>query len=119
MEFFLIAQDPASRSHLKRAKKFLASLLYPRKGADTIIGGAPPDVLLVWPNELAITCKMTSCNFQNKLFSMKDGSAEHVIASCVFEEHRDKRWTLEDERRYGGTRTPQKRLTPVNSREDG
>jgi hypothetical protein len=87
-------------------KRFIISLGYPRSTADSIATGAPPRVLLIWPQHLSIQCVVNgNVSFKTTAFSI-DGRALRWSASVPFEEIRDFRLTSEDARRLGHRRPP-------------
>lgn len=52
-----------------RSRLFLMSLCYPRRGAASVLDGAPPRVLFSWPNLLSLTCVIDELDFTHKRFS--------------------------------------------------
>jgi hypothetical protein len=59
------------------ARRFLQSLLYPSAGGQGVAGGAPPDVRLLWPTLLALTCKLKTVKFKHSRFNSR-------LQSCLF-----------------------------------
>lgn len=101
MEFFYIARTPEARELGQQSKNFLYSLCYPSRGAGSITAGQPPRALVVWPNVLSLTTKITQLNINNQRFNRRTGAVVQFTASCQFEEMRDVRWTSEDARELG------------------
>ena len=104
MQFFFYSADQAAHAKGQDAKKFLHALCYPVSGADSIVGGAPPRALVVWPNVLSLTTKLTMLVTNNQRFNIK-GELVQFTANVTFEEMRDVRWTSEDARILGLRRT--------------
>ena len=86
------------------ARKFLLSLCYPMRGAQTIVGGAPPRVKFIWPNLADLACIITKVSFHHSFFGI-DGTPYHFGAKVSIEEIRDMRLTSEDVIRYGTQRS--------------
>jgi hypothetical protein len=55
-------------------RNFLLSLCYPRRGAADVVGGAPPRVLLVWPQMVSLTCRIMSVEGTHSFFGSSGGS---------------------------------------------
>ena len=49
---------------IHRARRFLQSLCYPRRGAEDVVGGGPPRALFVWPGVISLTCVLTALSFK-------------------------------------------------------
>lgn len=104
MQLFFLSRDIRTHAGGQEVKRFLYSLCYPVRGAGSVIGGAPPRVLVVWPNTLSLTCKITSLEINNQRFN-RASEVVQFTANCNFEEMRDIRWTSEDARQLGVRRT--------------
>lgn len=107
MQFFFLSRDPETHKLGLSSKNFLYSLCYPVKTAESIVSGAPPRVLVVWPNTLSLTCKITQLEINNQRFNIH-GEVTQFTANCTFEEIRELRWTSEDARALGVRRTAEK-----------
>ena len=76
MSMFFLARGIGTATVCDDAKSWMESLCYPRRSVTTIKGGAPPDVLLVWPSDLTMTVKLMSVNESNERF-FKVSANEH------------------------------------------
>jgi hypothetical protein len=94
-ELFFRANTEAEMQEIHRWRRFLKSLVVPRGGANTIAGGAPPRVLLVWPRMLSLTCILPTAKFTHEHFNKMMQSRIFRVA-VQFEEIRDVRMTSED-----------------------
>jgi Contractile injection system tube protein len=73
---------------LDAARKFLLAFGYSRRGALSVAGGAPPSVLVMWPNLYTLTCKMTALDGKGTTFA-PDGSLLRWNCKVSLEEFRD------------------------------
>lgn len=90
------AHDPTTDlDQIHRARRFLLSLCYPRRGADTVVSGGPPRALFVWPRIASLTCVITGVALRYNRFN-QDGSPSQFAAKVTLEEIRDVRLTSED-----------------------
>jgi hypothetical protein len=90
------AQDPTSDvDQILRARQFLQSLCYPRRGAADVIGGGPPRALFVWPTFVSLTCVIASLSFKYSRFNLA-GTPVQFTAKVALEEIRDVRLLSED-----------------------
>lgn len=94
-ELFFRAEKESEMVEIHRWRRFLKSLVIPRGGADTIQGGAPPRVLLVWPRMLSLTCVLTTAKFTHEHFNQMMQSRVFRVA-VQFEEIRDVRMASDD-----------------------
>jgi hypothetical protein len=98
---FRAFDDTGNRvNDMKEMKKFLYSLCYSPRSAGSIIGGAPPRVLFIFPNLASLTCKITQLKYKTLLQAL-DGSPTMSEAKITIEEIRDTRLFSEDVREYG------------------
>jgi hypothetical protein len=94
------------------ARRFLKSLCYSsRNSPATIVGGAPPRVLFVWPSStvvgfISLTCVITHLHFHHTLFA-KAGDPSHFGCKVDIEEIRDFRLYSEDVLSMGTARSGQ------------
>jgi len=100
------AQDQAELDRIHTARRFLKSLCVPVGGADDILGGSPPRVLLVWPQMISMTCILRSVQFTHRIFNRQAKSVEYV-AEIQMNEIRDFRITSQEvfednQLRFGG-----------------
>jgi hypothetical protein len=112
-------KNPTSRLadiHYKR--RFLLSLCYPsRNSPATVVGGAPPRVLFVWPSSLAggfvsLTSVIKKLHLSHTFFNRK-GDSVHFSCKVDLEEIRDFRLYSEDVLTMGTARSGQ--LAPGQS----
>jgi hypothetical protein len=105
LELNFEAQDPATTlAEIHYARRFLQSLCYPRRGAETVAGGGPPRVLFIWPNFISLTCVVTALSFKYGRFNL-DGTPIQFTAKVTLEEIRDVRLLSEDVLRDGTQRS--------------
>ncbi len=96
LELNFEAQDPTvSLEENHYARRFLQSLCYPRRGAQDVLGGAPPRALFVWPSVISLTCVVTALSFKYGRFNL-DGTPIQFTAKVSLEEIRDVRLLSED-----------------------
>lgn len=93
LHYRALSVDEMNSIHL--ARRFLKSLCFPRGGSETIAGGAPPRVLLVWPRMLSLTCTMRSVQLTHVLFNRQSRSRQ-FSAAVTLKEVRDFRVTSEE-----------------------
>lgn len=84
------------------ARKFIESLAYPEE--DGTIFAEPPDVLIVWPKNLSMVCKLISFSFVDERFNT-DGAPIQFTAVTQWEESRVSRLTSRTVRDLGGLRS--------------
>ena len=105
LELNFEAQDPAADlDQLLRARRFLQSLCYPRRGAADVVGGGPPRALFVWPTIVSLTCVITSLTFKYSRFNLA-GTPVQFTAKVGLEEIRDVRLLSEDVLANGSQRS--------------
>lgn len=93
------------------ARRFLMSLFYARRDANDIRGGAPPRVLFVWPNFMALQAQIPKLKIKHSRFA-RTGQSTLYVASIGIEEIRDARLLSEDVLLFG-TQRPQTGPQPV------
>lgn len=104
MQVFWLVRDEPTMLQLRKARRFLSSLVYPSGSAQSVVTGGPPDVLVVWPNTQSMVVRITGLTFQNHRFS-HTGEVIQWTATINYEERRTTRWTSEDARRSGALRS--------------
>lgn len=77
------------------ARRFLMSLCYKRRGSTTVVGGAPPRVLFVWPKLISLSAIVTSLTFRHAKFD-PDGPPTQFAVKVGLEEIRDTALFSED-----------------------
>jgi hypothetical protein len=90
----------SSKTDIMDARSFLLALCYSRTGAQTVLGGAPPRALVVWPSFFSLTCAVRSLKIEHMRFNLK-GRPTYYVATLGLEEIRDFRLLSEDVRRDG------------------
>ena len=103
--FFDALAEGATLQILTAAKAFLQHLAYPRRGAQNVVGGAPPRVLLVWPQVLSLTMALTGLAIRHTRFNV-GGAATLMIARVTLEEIRDAKLFSADVLVSGSQRSP-------------
>ena len=76
-------------------KRFLQSLTVPPRGAESIAGGAPPQVLFIWPEIVSLVCIVENVAITHQRFA-HDGSGLAYRARITFSEIRESRVTSEE-----------------------
>ena len=96
LELHFDALDPTTDlAQLLRARRFLLSLCYARRGAQDLLGGMPPRVLFVWPTLVSLTTVITALSFKHSRFNL-EGTPTLLTAKVTLEEIRDVRLVAED-----------------------
>lgn len=90
-------------SGIQQAKNFLQSLCYPRAGAQSVLDGAPPHVLFLWPNFMEVTCVVSEQKWTNSLFC-SDGTPRRFTCSMHLKEVRTTRLSSQQVLRNGNRR---------------
>lgn len=81
--------------------RFLQSLCYPDYDASNVLEGAPPRVLIVWPNVMSLTVIFRSFSIRYTHFALDDGRPIRFTASVKVSEIRDMRLSAADVRAQG------------------
>ncbi len=84
-------------------RKFLMSLVVPRRGASDVTTGTPARVLVSWPEMFLWTCRLTKLAMTHNFFAATGGSLMFK-AKLSLEEARVTRLYAEDVRRTGTMR---------------
>ncbi len=85
-------------------ENFIMSLCYPSENGDSIVNGAPPRVLFVWPNVASFQAVITGdVSFKHTQFAF-DGYSLRYMATITIEEIRDTRISSEEVRVRGARR---------------
>lgn len=98
---FYCSEFMHGRDTLDDHSRFLQSLCYPDYDANSVLEGAPPRVLLVWPNVLSMTVVFRSLSIRFTHFSVEDGHPIRFTASAKVSEIRDVRLSSADVRAQG------------------
>ena len=104
LELLFEALEATGLDDLLLARRFLQSLCYPRRGAQDVIGGAPPRVLFVWPTIASLTTVITSLAFKYERFNVA-GTPTRFTVKVSLEEIRDVRLFADDVLRSGTRRS--------------
>lgn len=92
---FFLARDKDTAEAPQNARRFLQSLAYPLRTANSITTGQPPRVFVSWPNVVSLTTRLVQLQTTAQRFG-QSGGIRQLTARCTFEEVRDVRWTSED-----------------------
>lgn len=103
-DLYAVGDGATGRAQIEDFRKFLLSLCYPAAAADSVLTGAPPRVLFVWPELVSLQARILSVGFKHQRFAL-DGGTTRFVASLKLSEVRDTRLTSEDVRRLGTVRT--------------
>jgi len=95
VELAFAATDINDLAELLRARRFLQSLCYPRRGASDVAGGGPPRALFIWPTLVSLTCVVTSLSFKYSRFNLASSPVQFT-AKLALEEIRDVRITSDE-----------------------
>ena len=105
LELNFEVQDPTTDlDAIQRARRFLLSLCYPRRGAADVASGGPPRALFIWPNVVSLTCVITALSFKYSRFNL-EGTPVQFVAKVSLEEIRDVRLSSEDVLASGSQRS--------------
>ncbi len=92
---------------IQLARRFLLSLCYSsRNSPATVVGGAPPRVLFIWPGLVSMTCVIKKLHGHHTLFNT-NGDPVHYSVKVDLEEIRDFRLYSEDVLAMGTQRSGQ------------
>lgn len=94
MELFFRAYSQAELDDIHRARRHLLSWAAPRRIGSELVGGGPPQLLIVWPGMLAVTCYLTELRITHNRFNSNARSVGYT-AVVVFEEVRSSLLTTE------------------------
>lgn len=100
VEFYLdkfFAQAQPNDPDIVDFRDFLRALTVPPRGAQTVLQGAPPRLLFLWPSVLTMETVVTDLELQYRQFG-SDASVLVYTATVTFEEILDFRVTSEDRR---------------------
>lgn len=95
--------SPAPKYDIIDARKFLLSLHYAPRGANTIRSGAPPRVLFFWPKLFAIQARILKPQFKHTRFAL-NGTPTAFVVTVQMSEVLDARLTSDDVRARGTLR---------------
>jgi len=95
LDFAAIDSDGNKLNNILSARQYLLSLFYPMRGAQDVIGGAPPRFLFLWPNFISLTCNIHSIKLRHFHFG-QDGRPLNFDADILIKEIRDVRLFSED-----------------------
>ncbi len=94
---FDAGQPGSSLDTVAKARRFLRSMCFPRRGASSIREGQIPRLLFVWPNFITLSAVMCDLKFKFDQFALS-GQVTRFTARVKIEEISDVRTYLEDER---------------------
>lgn len=103
-ELIFDALQSGETETLKDARKFLHSVCYAKKGAQSVREGEATRVLFVWPELFTLSCVITNLAIKHTAFNLA-GHPIYMTAKISLEEIRDTRLFSEDVRNDGTQRT--------------
>lgn len=95
---------PADFETRDNAERFFLSCCYPEGDAGSVAQGGPPTILVVWPNWLALECKVTGVRSRVSRFNATGDPVIETLTVTV-EEARDARLTSAEVRENGWRRS--------------
>ncbi len=98
-------KGPTAQAELLTFRRWMMSLVYPRRAASLVEGAGPPRVLFVWPGFMSLTCVITQLNFSYTKMS-RNGPPLIMAIDVTAEEIRDTLLLMEDVINVGTERTP-------------
>jgi len=104
-DLFSLVETQEQLGHSEETMKFLESLLYAPANPDSIASGAPPRVLLLWPNTMSITCRLDELAFTHQRFN-RHGYTTQWTARTAWTQALLRRLSKEDVRAQGARRSP-------------
>jgi hypothetical protein len=113
-DLFSLVETPEQLAQSEDAMKFLESLLYAPANPDSIASGAPPRVLIVWPNTLSLTCRLGAIEFTHQRFN-RHGHTTQWTARTTWTQALLRRITKQDVRTHGARRTPNSTVDDTGS----
>lgn len=93
-----------SVDRLDNMRRFLHSICYSKKGAQSVREGEATRVLFFWPNFMSLTCVLTSLKIKHSRFNLQ-ARPTYFTATVALEEIRDVRLFSEDVRATGTIRS--------------
>ena len=103
LDKYFAAETFTDDPDIQNFKRFLQALTVPSRGAEDVLGGAPPRALVIWPNVLSLTCVVRRLEFRYQRFDFF-GDVLMYTARTNFEEIRDVRMASEELREVGSLR---------------
>lgn len=97
---------PINGVNINNARRYLLSLCYSPRGAQDILGGAPPRILFFWPQLVSLEATIRSLKFKHTHFSSQTGGTGQFDCDVELHEIRDVRMTSEDVFANGTIRSP-------------
>jgi hypothetical protein len=94
-------------AEILRARQFLQSLCYAKRGATNVRGGQAPRVLFVWPNLVSLTSVISDLSFKYERFAFSGAPTRYKV-KIKLEEIRDVRLYGEDVRDEGTRRATER-----------
>jgi hypothetical protein len=85
IELFFRAYSREELVLIHRARRHLLSWAMPRRIGSDVVGGGPPQLLLVWPGMLSLRCFLTELKLTHSRFNSQSRSVQFT-ASATFEE---------------------------------
>lgn len=101
--YYTASPGPDALEQLKRARRWLHSVCYPRN-ANSVGSGGAPRLLFVWPDVFAMTCVLTEHAGKFTRFNAA-GQPVQYTATVTFEDARDTRILSEEVFQVGTQRS--------------
>lgn len=105
LAFSAFADDGSKLDDLLKSRRFLHSLCYSSRSAQTVAQAVPPRVLFVWPTLISVSAVIVGLKFKFTDFSL-GGAPIRMTVSVEIDEVRDERLYSEDVRANGTIRSP-------------
>lgn len=116
---FDAAVEGTSLTDILRARRFLMSLCYARRGAQNVREGQAPRFLFVWPTLVSLTAVISGAlTFKHETFNVR-GTPTRFSVKMKLEEIRDVRLYSEDVRDEGTERIAKLPKPPVDASGGG
>lgn len=96
---------PVFGPNIGNARRYIHSLFYPPRAAQTILGGSPPKVLFHWPSLFSIVAKLRTAKIKHTHFANSTGNTGRFDAEIEIHEARRFRLCSEDVFLYGTIRS--------------
>lgn len=97
------ASDVPTVNDVEKWRRFILSLVYPRRGQQ-LRSASPPPVLFVWPTIISMKVRITSARFRHVLFKVGTPSPRIMVAEIALEEEPERRMYSDDMLTFGTVR---------------
>ena len=103
---FYSVMNAAEFAEAMDARNFCEAIAYPSEAADSIPTNAPPKLLIVWPNNIQMQCRLKSATIRDELYDT-EGRILQFTATLDLFEIVEKRMTKESIKLRGPIRGPE------------